>query len=110
MTPQRIDDPQYDEEAPPPVKHDAGARRFFVPLPEGTAYLAYEPLDGDVLDLRHTIVPADAQGRGVGGALVTAAFDHARADGLRVVASCPFVAEWLGDHPEQLDLVVSAGE
>lgn len=93
------------------VTHDAAARRFLSDLgDDGLAYLAYEPVADDVLDLQHTIVPDEAQGRGVGTALVEAAFAHARAHDLRVVPSCPFVSEWLGDHPEQLDLVVSAGE
>jgi predicted GNAT family acetyltransferase len=89
------------------VTHHADARRFIVELPEGLAYLAYEPLAGDTLDLQHTIVPDDAQGRGVGSALVEAAFAHARDRGLRVVPTCPFVEDWLGDHPEQRDIVAS---
>ena len=92
------------------VTHHADARRFVVELPDGLAYLAYEPLDGRTLDLLHTVVPDAEQGRGVGSALVEAAFDHARDNGLKLVPSCPFVSEWLGDHPEQLDLVVSGGE
>ena len=89
------------------VTHHPDARRFVVELPEGLAYLAYEPLAGDTLDLQHTIVPDEAQGRGVGTALVEAAFAHARENDLRVVPSCPFVEEWLGSHPEQHDIVAS---
>ena len=90
------------------VTHHPDARRFVADLgPEGLAYLAYEPLAGDTLDLQHTIVPDGAQGRGVGTALVEAAFAHARGNDLRVVASCPFVEEWLGSHPEQHDIVAS---
>ena len=88
------------------VTHDPDARRFEIDLgADGPAYLTYEPLDDDVLDLRHTIVPESAQGRGVGTALVEAAFAHARAEGLRLVPTCPFVAEWLAEHPEAADVV-----
>jgi len=94
-----------------PVTHNEGTQRFERDLgSRGVAYLAYEPAAENVLDLQHTVVPDDAQGRGVGSELVAAAFDHVRATGQRVIPSCPFVNEWLGDHPEQLDLVVSAGE
>ena len=89
------------------VTHHPSARRFVVDFPDGPAYLAYERLGDGTLDLQHTIVPEAEQGQGVGGALVEAAFAHARAHGLRVVPSCPFVEEWLGDHPEQLDVVAS---
>jgi predicted GNAT family acetyltransferase len=87
--------------------HDAASRRFEIDLGnEGVAYLAYEPLGDDVLDLRHTIVPEVAQGRGVGTELITRALEQARREGLRVVPTCPFVAAWLDEHPEARDLVV----
>jgi predicted GNAT family acetyltransferase len=86
--------------------HSAETHRFEIDLgADGVAYLAYEPLAGDVLDLQHTIVPEGGQGRGVGTALVEAAFAHARTNGLRVVPSCPFVADWLEAHPEGADVV-----
>jgi len=89
-----------------PITHRADARRFEMDLgPDGVAYVAYEPLGDDVLDLRHTIVPDAAQGNGVGTALVAGVFDHARREGMRVVPTCPFVAEWLASHPEGEDVV-----
>ena len=87
------------------VEHDGGARRFFVNLPEGMAYLAYAPAGRATIDLQHTIVPPEAQGRGVGTSLAAAAFDYARAEGLQVIPSCPFVAAWLDDHPDGRDVV-----
>jgi predicted GNAT family acetyltransferase len=87
------------------VEHDDGARRFFVNLPEGMAYLAYAPAGRATIDLQHTIVPPEAQGRGVGASLAAAAFAYARAQGLQVIPSCPFVAAWLDDHPDGRDVV-----
>jgi hypothetical protein len=55
---------------------------------------------------RHTEVAGDFEGKGVGGALARAALDDLRARGLRVRPLCPFVAAWIGRHPEYLDLVV----
>jgi predicted GNAT family acetyltransferase len=92
------------------VTHDPAAHRFLARVPEGLAYLAYEPAGDGVLDFQHTLVPDGAKGQGIGSALVTAAFDYARAGGFRVIATCPYVNEWLDGHPESLDLVVSAGE
>jgi predicted GNAT family acetyltransferase len=87
------------------IEHDRGARRFFMELPEGVAYLAYEPAGRATIDLQHTIVPPEAQGRGIATALATAAFDYARTEGLQVIPSCPFVAAWLDDHPDDRDIV-----
>lgn len=91
---------------PPHVTHDEAAHRFEADLgAEGVGYLAYEPVGDGVLDLQHTIVPEAAQGQGVGGQLAGAAFAYAREHGLRVIPTCPFVAEWLREHPEMSNLV-----
>lgn len=63
-----------------------------------------EGADG-VIDLQHTVVQRSAGGRGVGSALVVAALDHARANGLRVIPTCPFVPAVIARHPEYADLV-----
>ncbi|HET7374062.1 MAG TPA: GNAT family N-acetyltransferase, partial [Gemmatimonadaceae bacterium] len=55
--------------------------------------------------LVHTGVPDALQHRGVGDALAVGAFDYARANGLRVVLTCPFLRRWIVSHPEQRDIV-----
>lgn len=62
-------------------------------------------LSGERMEIRHTFVPAALRGRGIAGQLVRAALDHARAEGLRVVPSCPYAAEWIERHPDYADLV-----
>ncbi|GLZ41849.1 GNAT family N-acetyltransferase [Actinokineospora sp. NBRC 105648] len=52
----------------------------------------------------HTEVDPAFEGKGVGGALARAALDDARARDLPVLATCPFIAEWMRRHPEYLDL------
>ena len=58
---------------------------------------------GDRLVLIHTGVPEEWGGRGVGGRLVRAALERARADGLTLVPWCPFARRWLRDHPDEAD-------
>jgi predicted GNAT family acetyltransferase len=53
----------------------------------------------------HTEVEPAFEGRGVGSALARAALDDARARGLPVLATCPFIAGWIGRHPDYADLV-----
>jgi hypothetical protein len=88
----------------PDVTHDLRARRFVAQTEDGPAVLAYEQVGPDVLDLQHTVVPEAARGGGVGDALVRAAFTYARAEGLQLVPTCPFVHAWLERHPEEADL------
>jgi uncharacterized protein len=52
----------------------------------------------------HTEVDDAAEGRGVGSDLVRTALDQVRGEGLRVVAQCPFVKEWISRHPDYADL------
>ena len=60
---------------------------------------------GSERTFRHTEVAEEFGGRGVGGGLVRAALDDLRARGLRLRPVCPFVAEWLGRHPDYQDLL-----
>ena len=87
------------------VTHNEGIRRFEVETAHGTAYLSYVPTpDGKALDLQHTVVPEDAEGEGVGSALVEAAVAHARASDLKLIPSCRFAVVWSGRHPEHAGL------
>ncbi|GAA2136151.1 GNAT family N-acetyltransferase [Streptomyces synnematoformans] len=56
----------------------------------------------------HTEVPPEYEGRGVGSALARTALDQARAENLRVLATCPFFAGWIARHPEYQDLLYQA--
>ena len=71
---------------------------------ERAGVIVYERRDG-AIDLQHTIVRPEAEGNGVGSALIRFALDAARAAGERVVPSCPFVQAYLERHPEDRDLV-----
>ncbi len=61
--------------------------------------------DGPWLVLHHTAVPPALQGRGLAAALVQAALDWARAEGLVVRPACSYVAAYLRRHPAQQDLL-----
>ena len=90
------------------IVHRPDARRFEMDLgADGVAYVAYAHHDEGVFDLQHTIVPEPAQGRGIGSTLIGGVFDFARRERIRLVPTCPFVAEWLAEHPEGEDVVVT---
>jgi len=72
--------------------------RFELSLNGHTAFLAYERTR-DALTLIHTDVPDALRGQHVGDALIKAALDAARSEGLRIVAVCPFVTAYLRTHP-----------
>lgn len=91
-------------DAAPAVHHDA-ARSRFVAVVEGHECVAdYRRVDGTMW-MTHTGVPSAVGGRGIAAALVRAALEHARAEGLKVVPACSYVDVYMRRHPETLDLL-----
>lgn len=70
-------------------------------------FLSYELREG-VLDLQHTVVDPAMRGHGLGGRLVEAGLSHARAEGLQVRPTCPFIPPYVAQHPEYQDLIEGA--
>ena len=81
------------------VTHDPARGRFEYQSGGRTALLAYRIRDGRII-LLHTEVPAELEGQGLGGQLVSAAIDYAAREGLAVVPLCPFAESWLARHPD----------
>jgi len=90
--------------APIDVRHIPDRHRFEAVIDGRVAELDYRP-DGRAMRIHHTEVPPQLEGRGVASALVQAAVDHARAEGLTIVPVCAYASAWLQRHPEHADLV-----
>jgi uncharacterized protein len=88
----------------PAIRDNTKAHRFEMDLDGAIAYSNYRR-EGNVLTILHTEVPEALNGRGIGSALARGILDLARAQGLKVVALCPFVASYLKKHPEYSDLL-----
>jgi uncharacterized protein len=84
---------------PVEVVDNPDASRFEVRADGWLAELIYRR-HGQRLVLIHTEVPPELEGRGIGGALVTAAIDVAAREGLTLVPLCPFARGWLERHPD----------
>ena len=93
-------------ESQPKVSFNEDARRYEVSLPgsEQTAFLAVRRTP-ESWTLRHTEVPTQFSGQGVGSALVRTALKDARAAGVNVKPVCPFTAAYIKRHQEEVDLV-----
>lgn len=88
------------------VTNNKRERRFEMPLEGGaSAFIQYEEAGEGVLALAHTEVPEEYEGQGIGSALVKGAFEILRAEGLKIVPTCPFVAAYVRRHPEYQSLV-----
>jgi hypothetical protein len=74
--------------------------RFVIEADGHAARLEYRA-HGDRLILIHTDVPEALEGRGLGGLLVRAALDRARAEELTIVPWCKFARGWLERHEDE---------
>jgi predicted GNAT family acetyltransferase len=86
------------------VYNNEAAQRFEADIDGHLALLTYRRFPSRI-SLDHTEVPKPFQGRGLGAKLARAALEFARANHLRVVPLCPYVASYLGKHPEYQDLL-----
>lgn len=86
------------------VVNNAEAGRFEVRVGNDVAFAEYRKLANGIL-FPHTEVPQAFEGKGVGSKIVRAALDWARAEGQKVMPTCPFVAGYIKKHPEYHDLV-----
>lgn len=83
---------------------NSAAHRFEMRVDGHVAFLTFH-MEGDTMSLDHTEVPKVLNGRGVGSALVRGVLQQARAQGMKVLPRCPFVAAFIERHPGFSELV-----
>jgi len=88
----------------PDVIDNTAEHRFEVRLGDDVGFAEYRLKPGQLV-LPHTVVPDAFAGKGVASALARHAFAFARAQGLKVVPTCEFMASWVKKHPEAQDIV-----
>jgi len=86
------------------IRNNTAESRFELDVNGRTAFAFYRMGPG-IITFVHTQVPQELSGGGVGSRLMRGALDQVRAMGLKVVAKCPFVAAYIGRHPEFSDLL-----
>lgn len=85
------------------VRHNREKSRFELSV-DGALALADYVLSDGVMVFTHTETPPALQGRGIAARLIEGALRSARAEGLKVRASCSYVVAYLKRHPEFADL------
>lgn len=86
------------------VRNNEAEGRYELAVDGQLAIAAYDRREG-ALVFTHTKVPEALEGQGVGSRLVKAALADARAQNLKVVPLCEFVAAYLERHPQEQDLL-----
>lgn len=89
------------------VTHNEAEQKFSAQLPEGEAFLRYAKRE-QCLNFLHTFVPEAGRNQGVAEQVVLAGFEYAKAHELKVIPTCPYVAQaFLRRHPELQSIVSS---
>jgi uncharacterized protein len=86
------------------VRDNKSRQRFELDVEGTMAFANYRLAPGKVI-ITHTETPPALRGHGIASELVKGALEMIRADGLKVVAGCSFVVDYLEQHPEYSDLV-----
>ncbi len=85
------------------VRDNKALSRFELDAEGGLAFANYCLTPAAVI-ITHTETPRNLRGRGIASELVEGALHLIRADGLKVIAGCGFVVDYLQKHPEYADL------
>jgi predicted GNAT family acetyltransferase len=86
------------------VRQNSELSRFELDIDGHVAFANYR-MAGDVMLMPHTETPPALRERGIGERVVLGAFDHARANRLKVRPMCSFVRHVMAQHPEYQDLL-----
>jgi len=81
--------------------------RFELDAKDQTAYIEFDKIEPNILDLVHTEVPEPLSGQGVGAALVEGALNYCTENGLKVIATCPFIKSYMDKNLEWNDLIAN---
>ncbi len=86
------------------VTNNVEAQRFEAQVDGLRALLTYRRFPDRII-FNHSEVPPPLEGQGLAARLARTALDFARANHLRVVPLCPYVAAFIRRHAEYHDLV-----
>lgn len=87
------------------VLHLPGQNRYVFEKDGEQVGLTDYTLRGNSIHITHTEIDPHLRGGGLGSEMVQSVLDAIRTDtSYRVVAECPFVVDWLEQHPEYQEL------
>ena len=81
------------------VRDNKAQNRFELDVEGAVAFANYRLTPSAVI-ITHTETPRALRGRGIASELVKGALELIRADGLKVIAGCGFVVDYLRKHPD----------
>lgn len=87
------------------ITDDTDSHRYVVRIDGRRAGLLQYRLRPESIELVHTEIYEEFEGRGLGSQLISFALQDARERGLAVLPTCPFVNDYIQRHRQYVDLV-----
>jgi uncharacterized protein len=85
-------------------KDNPAQHRFELSEDGATTFANYRG-DKSALAITHVETPEAARGKGTAARLMQAIVAHARADGIKLVARCPYAVAWFERHKQDADVL-----
>ncbi|MDB5105192.1 MAG: N-acetyltransferase [Fibrobacteres bacterium] len=80
------------------IRKNEALHRFELEVEGKVAFTAYAEQEG-AIEFRHTEVPPELEGKGIGSALAKHVLDYAKSNHLEAIVTCPFIKKWQMRHP-----------
>jgi uncharacterized protein len=87
------------------ITDDTDSHRYVVRIDGGRAGLLQYRLHPESIELVHTEIYEEFEGRGLGSQLISFALKDAQERGLTVLPVCPFVNDYIQRHRQYVGLV-----
>jgi uncharacterized protein len=87
------------------IEHLEAQHRFRLSVDGAEAVVLDYSEQPGIRDITHTYSDPRFRGTGVASELVQFVFDDARAQGLKIIPSCPYIPVWVSRHPAENDLI-----
>ena len=87
------------------VVHNPDRSRYEIHVDGQVAGFTQYRVAPDAVDFVHTEIDDAYEGQGLGGQLARGALDDVRANGQKVIATCPFIKGWIAKHEDYQDLL-----
>lgn len=87
------------------ISNETGRQRYEIAVGGELAGFVDYRSQGGTLDLVHTEVLPQFEGRGLAGRLAQFALEDARRQGLKVAPSCSYIAQYVERHPQHRTLL-----
>jgi predicted GNAT family acetyltransferase len=86
------------------VVDNQARHRFELTEQDATAFATYRRAD-NVFTIPHVEAPEALRGKGTAGRLMEGIAALARAQGYKIVPTCPYAVAWFKRHPEAKDVL-----